>query len=195
MKRDIILPAYKFNSSFLSSEKDVETILKKLFVESKPYSDILKRLLIVNTKDCITNLENPIYKEAINKNIKSLFEEEYIKLEPKIHFKEHDTIKTYIVLSFDNFTLNKTNPQFRDCTIHFDIICHTDYWNLDNYQIRPLKIAGYIDGILNESKLSGIGTLNFVGCNELILDENLSGYTLSYRAIHGSDDRLPSKEN
>lgn len=65
---------------------------------------------------------------------------------------------------------------------------------MDDYQIRPLKIAGYIDGILNKSKLTGIGELNFMGCNELILDEVLSGYTLSYRAIHGSDDKIPGEE-
>lgn len=65
---------------------------------------------------------------------------------------------------------------------------------MDDYQIRPLKIAGYIDGILNEAKLTGIGTLNFIGCNELVLDEVLSGYTLSYRAIHGNDDRIPDEE-
>ena len=33
-----------------------------------------------------------------------------------------------------------------DCTIMIDILCHTDCWDLGNYQIRPLKIAGYIDG-------------------------------------------------
>lgn len=66
---------------------------------------------------------------------------------------------------------------------------------MDDFQIRPLKIAGYIDGILNNSKLTGIGELNFMGCNELVLDEVLSGYTLSYRAIHGSDDRIPDEDN
>ena len=33
-----------------------------------------------------------------------------------------------------------------------------------------------------------------MGCNELVLDEVLSGYTLSYRAVHGSDDRIPPEE-
>ncbi len=65
---------------------------------------------------------------------------------------------------------------------------------MDDYQIRPLKIAGYIDGILNKAKLTGIGELNFMGCNELVLDEVLSGYTLSYRAIHGSDDKILEEE-
>ena len=35
----------EFKSSFLSCEKDTEAIIKKLFVDSKPYSDLLKRLL------------------------------------------------------------------------------------------------------------------------------------------------------
>ena len=61
--------------------------------------------------------------------------------------------------------------------------------------MRPLKIAGYIDGILNNNKLTGIGEFNFLGCNELILNENLSGYTLSYRAIHGTDDKIAPKED
>ena len=92
----------------------------------------------------------------------------------------------------NSFSPNGTNPEFRDCTISFDIICHTDYWELGDYRLRPLKIAGYIDAILNNCKLSGIGILNFMGCNELILDENLSGYTLMYRAVHGTDDIIPS---
>mgnify|MGYP003444014135 CR=1 FL=1 len=65
---------------------------------------------------------------------------------------------------------------------------------MGNYRIRPLKIAGYIDGILNEAKLSGIGTFNFLGCNELILDEDLAGYTLTYHAVHGNDDIILNEE-
>ena len=53
------------NSSFLSCEKDTETILRRLFVESYPYSDTLKRLLVINTKDCLDNNES----EVINKTI------------------------------------------------------------------------------------------------------------------------------
>ena len=75
-----------------------------------------------------------------------------------------------------------------------DILCHTDYWDLGNYRLRPLKIAGFIDGILNNCKLSGIGTLNFIGCNELVLSENLSGYCLMYAATHGADDMILSEE-
>lgn len=194
MKRDLRRTT-PLTSSFLSCEKDTETILKKLFVESRPYSDELKRLLVINTKDCLDDTTNPTYIEKIQSmSVAKLREEGYIKLEPKIKFPEHEEIKAYMIVSFDNFTPNKNNPQFRDCTVSFDIICHTDFWDIGNYRLRPVKIVGYIDGILNESKLSGIGTLNFLGCNQLILDENLSGYSLSYRAIHGSDDQIPGVE-
>lgn len=194
MKRDVIeLP--NLNSSFLSIEKDIERILTKLFFENQIENKQLLRLLVIPTKDCLSDMTNPEYKEKIaNTTLATLFKDGYIKLAPKIAMPEQEIVKSYIIISFDNFSTNVENPQYRDCTIHFDIICHTDYWNMDNYQIRPLKIAGYIDGILNNTKLTGIGTLNFIGCNELVLDEVLSGYTLSYRAIHGNDDRIPDEE-
>lgn len=47
---------------------------------------------------------------------------------------------------------------------------------------------GYIDGILNNSRLSGIGEVSFFGAKELIINEELSGYTLTYWVINGRDD-------
>lgn len=184
-----------FQSSFLSCEKDTEIILRKLFIESRPYSDDLKRLLIINTKDCLDNKTNPIYIQKLKEiGLKELMEKGYIRLTPKLNFGEFEEVKSYILISFDNFTPNVSNPQFRDCTVSFDIICHTDYWDLGNYQLRPLKIIGFIDGILDNSRLTGIGTFQMMGCSQLILNEELAGYTLMYKAIHGSDDELPESD-
>ena len=195
MRRDVIMPASQFSSSFLSCEKDIEEILRKLFISSKPYSDYLKKLLVINTQDCLDNNSSTTIEQIIdNMSLAKLRQEGYIKLEPKIPFGEHEEVKSYIIISCDNFTPNTTNPQYRDCTVTFDILCHTDYWDLGNYRVRPLKIAGYIDGILNKAKLSGIGTFQFMGCNQLILNETLSGYTLMYRAVHGNDDNIAAEE-
>lgn len=194
MKRDLV-STKKIVSSFLSCEKDFEEILRKLFIENRPHSDELKRLLIINTKDCLDDKTNTAYLEKLKAmSIARLRKDGYIKLEPKISIPEHEEVKSYILISFDNFFPNATNPQFRDCTVTFDILCHTDYWDIGNYRLRPLKIAGYIDGILNNARLSGIGTFQFAGCNELVLDQTFSGYTLMYKAIHGSDDIIPNKE-
>lgn len=180
----------EFKSSFLSCEKDTETIIKKLFVDSKPYSDMLKRLLLINTPDCLNDMTNPVYLKKIKEtSIQDLKEQGYLRFGPKLTLGEHEEVKSYIRLSFDHFTPSK-NEHFRDCIVEIDILCHPEYWDIGNFRQRPLKIAGYIDGILNENKLSGIGTLNFAGCNELLLDENLAGYCLMYTAVHGNDDLI-----
>ena len=181
----------EFKSSFLSCEKDTETIIKKLFVDSRPYSDELKRLLLINTKDCLIDRTNPAYIEKIKKtSVADLRREQYIRTSPKLLLGENEEVKSYILITYDHFTPNDTNEYFRDCIIEIDIICHTECWDLEGFSIRPIKIAGYIDGILNNTKLSGIGTLNFLSCNEIVLDEELSGYCLMYSAVHGNDDLI-----
>lgn len=187
-----MMPQDLYRSSFLSCEKDCESILRKLFIESQPFSEDLIRLLVINTKDCLDNKDSKVIKDIVKSmSISELIDKGYIRLAPKISMPEHEEIKAYILLTFDNF-IPSSNDQFRDCTVSFDILCHTDYWDIGNFRQRPLKIAGFIDGILNNCRLSGIGTFQFAGCNELVLDENLSGYTLMYRAVHGieGDDRI-----
>lgn len=188
MRKDLAMGPIK--SSFLSCEKDFETILRRLFIESKPHNEELIRLLVLNTPDCLDNRTSEVYKSKIAEmsSLTKIKEEGYIRFNPKITFGEHQEVKSYIIMAMDQFTPNATNPQFRDCTIRFQIICHTECWDMENYRVRPLKIAGYIDGILNNSKLSGIGTLQFKGCNEMMIGPGLAGYMLTYRAIHGGED-------
>ena len=184
----------EFRSSFLSCEKDTETIIKKLFVDSRPYSDELKRLLLINTKDCLLDKTNPAYLEKIkNTSVADLRKQQYIKTSPKLALGENEEVKSYILITFDNFTPSRDNDYFRNCVIEIDIVCNTDYWDLEGFSVRPLKIAGYIDGILNGTKLSGIGTLDFLSCNEIVLNQNLSGYCLMYSATHGNDDLIPGE--
>ena len=184
------LLAQNFKSSFLSCEKDYETILKKLLVTSKPFSDMLKRLLIINMPDCL-DTSNAVYQDIIdNHSFADMLEKGYIRTTPRIGFGQHEEVRSYILLEFDDFTMT-SNPEFRDTFVTFNIFCHLDHWEMDDFKIRPYQIAGYMDGILNESRLSGIGTLQFVGASTMVLDESLGGILLRYRATHGSDDQLP----
>lgn len=179
--------ALNFKSTFLSCEKDQETIWRRLFAESYQYSEKLKRLLVVNAPDCLDNTQYQYKKIVDNITLKELHDKEYIRAVPKIEFGEHEEVKSYIMLEFDDFVPTQ-NPEFRDCTVTFNIICHLDYWEMDDYKLRPHQIAGYIDGILNESKLSGIGTLQFLGATQVVLNEYLGGIVLRYIATHGSED-------
>ncbi len=188
MRRDLIRTSLK--SSFLSCEKDFQTILRRLFIESQPYDKELKKLLVINTKDCLDAVDNEVYENKVKEmTVAKLRKEGFIKFEPVIKIPEDEEVKSYIIISFDNF-IPTSNPEYRDCTVSFDILCHTDCWDIGNYRLRPLKIAGYIDGILNNAKLSGIGELKFRSCSEMILNNELAGYSLMYDAVHGNDDRL-----
>lgn len=176
-----------YKSTFLSINKDQETIWRKLFVESKPYSNYLKRLLIVNAPDCL-DTNQVQYQTTIDRySIKDMHDAHFIRATPKLPFGEHEEVKSYILLEFDDF-VPTNNPRYRDCVISFSIISHLDYWEMDDYNLRPWMIAGYVDGILNESKLSGIGTLQFLGASQLVLNEYLGGVLLRYVATHSEAD-------
>lgn len=176
------------NSTFLSCEKDLETIIKKLFIDGGQFSRELKKLLLINTNDCLEN--NSKYDEIVNNtSVKELIDKGYVRIVPKLVLGEHEEQKSYLIISFNPF-FETTNPEFRECEVTFDIFCPTDKWDLGNYRLRPFKIAGIIDGILDNCKLSGIGTLNFLAFSRLIIDNEFSGYTLTYKATHGNDDMI-----
>ena len=202
MRKDLILNKTIY-SSFLSLDKEIEKILELLFITSKPYSDVLKRLLIINNSDCL-DTTNQDYKKIIDSySLSKMIEQGYIRLSPKITRGTHQNIKAYIIVSLDNFTPNRKSSKYRDYNIFFDIVCYNDAWVLNDYKIRPLVICGYIDGILNSLsdknkvkeknfqsyiKLTGIGQYEMLGCNQNVLNEDLSMYTLSYHGTHFSED-------
>lgn len=162
-------------STFLSSEKDFEIIITKMLENEN-----LKKLLFYQTADALTkpSLNQEETLSLVNKNI---------RLVPKIDIDPE--VKAYIIVGFDNFVPNQ-NPKFRDNIISFDIICHLDHWLLGDYKLRPYKIMGEIDGMFGNQKMSGIGTLEFIGANQLILNDEIGGYTLTYMAIHGGEDKV-----
>ena len=122
-------------SSFLSTEKDMNLIVDMIFK-----NDRLKKLLYYTTKDCM-NQPNLNDDETL-----SLFGKQ-IKLVPKLYVD--GSVLNYIIINFDNFTRNATNPEFRDNIIEFDIICHFDQWQMKDFELRPYKIAAEIDSMFN----------------------------------------------
>lgn len=164
-------------SSFLSVEKDMEIIINKICANPR-----LQRLLYWTTKDALSrpNLNENQVLELIDKNI---------KIVPKL--KVDPEVLNYIAINFDKFIPNLTNPQFRDNVIEFDIVCHTDQWNLGDFKLRPYKIAAELDSMLSDTKLTGIGRLEFAGATQTVVNDEFSGLCLLYYAIHGGEDKAP----
>jgi hypothetical protein len=42
--------------------------------------------------------------------------------------------------------------------------------------------------MFNNKHLTGIGTLEFIGANQIVLNDEYAGLTLMYSAIHGGED-------
>lgn len=172
MKREV----YSYpKSSFLSTEKDMNLIVQMIMKNER-----LKKMLYYTTRDCM-NKPNLTEDETLG-----LFGEQ-IKIVPKLTVD--GSVLNYIIVSFDNFTGNRKNPEFRDNIIEFDIICHFDQWKMKDFELRPYKIAAEIDSMFNGKHLTGIGELEFLGANQMILTDEFGGLCLMYQAIHGEEDK------
>ena len=163
------------NSSFLSLEKDMNIIVDMIMK-----NDRLKKLLYYTTKDCMSK-PNLTEDETI-----SLFGKQ-IKTVPKLTVD--GSVLNYIIVSFDNFISNNTNPEFRDNIVEFDIICHFDQWQIKDFELRPYKIAAEIDSMFNNKRLTGIGEVEFLGANQMILTDEYAGICLTFRVVHGDEDK------
>ena len=158
-------------SSFLSIEKDMRLIVDKIMKNEN-----LKKLLFYTTKDCMTK------PKLTEDETLELFGKQ-IKIVPKLTVD--NSVLNYIIINFDNFISNNSNPEFRDNLIEFDIVCHFDQWHLKDFQLRPYKIAAELDSMLNGKHLTGIGKLEFLGASQMILTDEYAGLCVIYSATHG----------
>ena len=170
-------------SSFLSVDKDMELISQKILSNER-----VKRLLYYTTADAIRkpNITPEQSIELFGKNIKRV---------PKLYVD--GSVLNYILIQFDNFIPNATNPEFRDNTIEFDIVCHVDQWELTDFQLRPFRIAAELDSMLDKKRLTGIGKLEFINAGQIILNDEFAGLCIKYRAVHGEEDKkfMPNPED
>jgi hypothetical protein len=168
--------SYKYpKSAFLSVEKDTGIIVDLIMKNQN-----LKKLLHYTSPDCLDrkNLTEDETYELFGKNI---------KIVPKLTVD--GTVLNYIIISYDNFTTNMTNPEFRNNILEIDIICHFDQWHLKDFELRPYRIAAEIDSMLDHKRLTGIGETQFLGASQLILTDEFAGVCLMYQVVHGEEDK------
>lgn len=161
-------------SSFLSINKDMQLLVDKFLSNER-----LKKLLFYTSRDALSK------PKLTEDESLSLFGKQ-IKLVPKLYVD--NSVLTYVIISFDNF-IESENPEFRDNIIEFDIICHFDQWQLKDFDLRPYRIAAEIDSMLDKKRLTGIGKIEFLGANQIILTDEFAGLCLMYRTYHGEEDR------
>lgn len=166
-------------SSFLSIEKDMGLIMQEMLKNER-----LKKLLFYTSADALepdkARLTSEESLSLIGTSIKNI---------PKIYIDNE--VLNYVIINFDNFTPNPTNPEFRDNIIEFDILCHFKQWQLKDFKLRPYRIAAEIDSMFDGKHLTGIGKLEFLGGTLIAQNDEFGGVALLYRAVHGEEDKWP----
>ena len=161
-------------SSFLSIPKDMRLLVDKFLTNER-----LCKLLYYTDK-------NALNKEKLTDEQKISMFGQQIRIVPKLYVDQ--PVLNYIIISFDNF-IESSNPQFRDNIVEFDIICHFDQWQMEDFDLRPYRIAAEIDSMLDKKKLTGIGLLEFYGAKEILLTDEFAGICLMYKTYHGEEDK------
>lgn len=167
-------------SSFLAVEKDLSLIISRIMKNER-----LKKLIYYSEPDAL-NQPNVPQKEALD------MLGSQIKIVPKIYVDKPKFC--YLLISCSSFIQNLTNPEFRDNTIIFTILCHFDQWNLGNFKLRPYAIASELDSMFNRERLTGIGKIEFVQANEINENDQLGGFEIIYKTSHaydGEDSKHP----
>ena len=161
------------HSSFLSVEKDLDIIISKICKNQR-----LLKLLYYNVPNALAQpaLSDDQLEEVIKNNI---------KLVPKTYVE--DEYRNYLIIKFDNF-LTGLNPEFRNNTIEFDILCNYENSQLDGYALRPIKIMAEIDSMFNGARLTGAGLTEFGGATDIIATDQMAGYCIFFNVIHGGED-------
>ena len=103
-----------------------------------------------------------------------------IMIMPKI-FDDSTEKTSYIVAMFSNFVVNALNPDFKLSSIRFDIACPYDEWVLNDKSLRPYLMMQEIDDMFNGAKMAGIGTLQFVRAESIVLTPQIGGYSMIYQ--------------
>lgn len=164
-------------SSFLAMPKDTSLVVNQII--SNP--NILK-LLRYNTPDALRR--PPVGSEELKKMIKT----KQIAPIPQITVDSEE--KTYLRLYFDNFRPSETNTYYRDHTIEIRIISHFNIWTLDDFDLRPFRIAGEIDAMLDGKRLTGIGLTRFLNATQDVYNNEFGGITLEYLVVRGNEDKV-----
>lgn len=169
--------SYEYSkSSLLGMPKDAAIIIDRIL--SNPN---LLKLLVYEARDWQSK---PV---PTGEQIKELFTSHQISSVPRVKIDNKE--KTYIRLTYGTIVRNGYNPEYRDNTFGIDIICHYDNWDLGDFELRPYRVAGEIDSMLDKTHLTGIGELEFVSAVPYIYNEEFAGVSLTYLAIRGHEDQ------
>ncbi len=88
---------------------------------------------------------------------------------------------SFIIVVFDQYTINPSNPDFKVSRIRFDVVCPFSEWVINADNLRPYLLMQEIDTMFNQAKLNGLGNLQFTHSEPLVLSPQMGGYSMYYQ--------------
>lgn len=160
-----------FAFPFQSISRNQEQIFYKLFEEVPGWGEILKRLMIIDKPDCLDTSQLQYKKIVSEYSLKRLKDDTYIVLNPGVKLENHDEAKVHVYFSFGNAVPSVTNPEYKVITLTVQVLCDLEIWELEDFKIRPWEITSMIVGILDKSKLSNVGSVEYIGSEQNLYTE------------------------
>lgn len=119
---------------------------------------------------------DPLSKESVDGS--ELLHNQII-IVPKI--PESGVECSFIIVVFDQYTINPSNPDFKVSRIRFDVVCPFSEWIVNANSLRPYLLMQEIDKEFNQAKLNGLGNLQFTHSTPLVLSPQMGGYSMYYQ--------------
>lgn len=136
-------------------------------------NDTLVKLLKRPKREAITEKKDVTQEERM-----SLIKDKYINLVPMI--PKEDEVKSYLIVSFDDFSPVVGTDKAMDYLMTIDIICHRDLWIMDGLCPRPYLIMNELKKEFHMSKLDTWGPTVFMGASNLLMNDNYMGFTMMF---------------
>jgi hypothetical protein len=139
----------------------------------------IKTKLINNndlTKLLFYSVPNPLEQDELTTTQKN----QVITLNPVVEYNTdpNNTINNFISIGVPMVGYGD-NLEGVLIKIDIAIVCHVDYWELNNNRLRLMTVAEKVFDELNEQKFSLSGKMNIDGLSPEIFQDNLVGYRLT----------------
>lgn len=158
-------------ADFSTVEKDFEEITTRILS-----NEDLVKLLYFSAPDCLRNEEYVVTPEILE-----TVAQQHVKIVPSLKIPENEG--SYIIITFDNFVINPSNPEFMDNIIFMDVMSPIEAWVMDSYMLRPFRIKHELQREFSGKPLNGIGKMSFITSNILNLGDYV-GYQMAFKVIN-----------
>ena len=138
-------------------------------------------LKLTEDKDLIKllcNMSNNPLNEELNNDENFLdFQSGIIRTTPKVNFSE---LKRGVVTIIPYYGATEDNSSFSLVGINFNVFLPIDKWQINSLSQRPYLIMSRLYQVLNNSRVTGIGTLRHEGFELDIISDEISLHTLKF---------------